>query len=179
MEIIMMLLSIATLLAALYIPRKIMVDQTFSSLVTQYRSPEMGFAILSIFDFYEKDCGSSPNLIEEKYIARYNREIRNPMLLGENIDPEKTLHFQKRMIAYFYWELANLYFNSKFPVLSEKQLYQMVEKNERNLISLVLQMSEAAGKCFIHPDNIAAPADDDVAMDQLIKRLYDKTEGKG
>jgi hypothetical protein len=98
------------------------------------------------------------------------------MLLGKKIDPEKTLHFQRRTMAYFYWELANLYFNSKFPGLSEKQLYQMIEKNERNLISLVLQMSGAAEKCFIQPESIAAPADDDVAMDQLIKSLYDETE---
>jgi hypothetical protein len=174
----MMLLSVAALLAALYIPRKIMVDQTFSSLVTQYRSPEMGFAILSIFDFYKKNCESSPNLIEKKYMARYNREIRNPMKLGKKIDPEKTLHFQRRTIAYFYWELANLYFNSKLPGLSKKQLYQMIEKNERSLISLVLQTSGAVEKCFIHPDNIAVPADDDVVvMNQLIKRLYDETEG--
>jgi hypothetical protein len=173
----MMLLSVATLLATLFIPRKIMVDQTFSSLVTQYRSPEMGFAILSIFDFYKNACKNTSDLIEEKYTEKYNSEIREPMKHGKNIDPEKTLHFQRRMIAYFYWDLANLYFNSILPRLSKKQLYQMVGKNELNLLSLLLQMSGAAEKCFIYPENISLPTCNDVAMDQLIKRLYDETEG--
>jgi hypothetical protein len=69
----MMLLSIGTLLVALYIPRKIMVDQTFSSLVMQYRSPEMGLAILSISNFYVNECKNTPDLIEEVYI--YNTDF--------------------------------------------------------------------------------------------------------
>jgi len=52
----------------------------------------------------------------------------------------------------------------------------MIEENERNLISLVLQMSEANESRFVNCDNIAEPPDDDVQMNQLIKRLYDSTE---
>jgi len=56
------LLSLATLLAALYIPRKIMLDQLYADFVSQYRSPVVGVAILSIFDFYAHDCENNSSL---------------------------------------------------------------------------------------------------------------------
>lgn len=171
----MLSIAILTLLAALYIPRKIRIDQEFSALAQQYRSPEMGFAILSIFDFYVHKCNSNPDKIKEEYKKIYEEEIGTP-IRTKNIDPAKTLQFQRRLVAYFYWDMAKLYLDSRFPRLAKKQVKQFVETNERNLISLVLQMSEANAERFVKYDNVDTPPDDDVAMNQLIKRLYEKTE---
>jgi len=156
-----------------------MVDQQFASLIAQYRSTEMGFAVFCILHFYEYDCLNNPDMIREKYIERFNREIKNPMLEGSlNIEPSKTLQLQRRLVAQFYWDLAKLYFENRFPSLSKKKLNQMVDANERQLISIVLQMSEANAECFIKCENVIDPPDDEVPMNILLKRLYDKT-GEG
>lgn len=169
-------ISFATLIAAFYIPRKIMVDQQFSSLTAQYRSTEMGFAIYCLFYFYKNDCQDNPEKIREEYIKRFNKEISDHMPNGGKIKPSKTLQFQRRLVAYFYWDLAKLYFESRFPSLGRKKLAQMIEPNERQLISLVLQMSEVNAECFEKCENIIDPPDEDVPMNQFLKRLYDKTE---
>jgi len=167
---------IVAILAGLYIPRRIMIDQLYADLVSKYRESEMGGAILSVFHFYSSDCENNPNLITEKYIERYKKEIGNPMKLCKDIDFSKTLQFQRRLIAYFYWDLAKLRFNYKIIRLSKRQLGHMIQVNERNLISLVLQMAEANAMCFEKCDNIAEPPDDDVKMNRFIKKLYDETE---
>ena len=168
--------ALIALVLAWYIPRKITLDQGYIELTSQYRSPEMGFAILSIFDFYANQCGGNPSMIAEEYIKTYKKEIGIPMKEKESIDPAKTLQFQRRLVAYFYWDLARLYFESSFPRLSSKRLKQFVEPNERNLISIVLQMSEANKQCFPQCEHIPEPPDGEASMDKLIKQLYDKTE---
>jgi hypothetical protein len=179
-DFVILVIAFVTLLATIYIPRRIRVDQEFSALTEQYRSPEMGFAILSIFDFYQHDCQCNHELIKEKYIDRYKNEIGDELrkLLHERklSNPAHTLHFQRRLVAYFYWDMAKLYVDSLFPRLTRKQIKQFIEPNERNLISLVLQMGEANKECFAQYENVIEPPDDDVQMNQLIKRLYDKAE---
>ena len=170
------IISFSTLIATIYIPRKIRIDQQFASLTEQYRSTEMGFAIFSIFNFYEKDCQNNPENIKKKYKERFNREIETPMQEKEKNDPLNTLQFQRRLVAHFYWDLSKLYFESRLPRLSKKQLFQMVETNERQLISLILQMSEANAECFTKCENNIDPPDDEVPMNHLLKRLYDKTD---
>ena len=170
-----LLIPFFALLAAIYIPKKILFNQQFASLTEQYRSTEMGFAIHSLFSFYVNDCGNNPDNIYKKYIERFNREIKEPLAKYEKIDPSKILHFQRRLVAYFYWDLSRLYFESR-PGLKKKQLAQMVEAKERKLISLVLQMSEANAACFASAENISEPPDDDVPMNNLLHRLYQKSE---
>jgi hypothetical protein len=176
LSLLTLITAILTLIMAIYIPRKIKVDQQFASLAEQYRSTEIGYAIFCIFNFYVKDCWNNPDNIREKYKERFTREITNPMANREKVDPSNTLQFQRRLVAYFYWDLAKLYFESRFPRLPGKKLYQMVEKNERQLISLILQMSEANAECFAKYENIVEPPDDEAPMNNLLKRLYDKTE---
>lgn len=171
------IISFITLIMAIRIPRKIMLDQQFASLTEQYRSTEMGFAIHSLFHFYEKDCENNPDNIKERYKDRFHAEVRTPLESNDkNIDPVKTLHFQRRLIAYFYWDLARLYFESRFPKLTKKQLLKMVGENERQLISLVLHMSEANKECFAKYDNLIEPKDDEVPMNIDLKCLYEETD---
>jgi len=169
-----LIVAIITLIVAIYIPRKIKIDQQFSSLIEQYRSPEIGYAIHSIFHFFVIDCEQNPDNIKKKYVERFNEEIGFPM--KDKIDPAKTLHFQRRLISYFYWDLAKLIFESRFPCLKKKQYSQMVEKNELNLINLILHMSEANIECFVKYKNIPELQDNEVSMNKLLKRLLNKTK---
>jgi len=55
-QLFTLLVSIITLFVAIYIPRKVLINQIYADLFREYRSPEMGAAIFSIFYFYVKDC---------------------------------------------------------------------------------------------------------------------------
>jgi hypothetical protein len=176
-SLIAIIVSSITLIVAIFIPRRILLNQQFASLTEQYRSTEMGYAIFSIFNFYEKDCRNNPDNIREEYIKRFRREIKIPKIKKKDINPSNTLQFQRRLVAHFYWDLARLYFESRFPRLERKKLYQMVGLNERRLINLVLQMSEANVECFAKYENTDETPNDDVPMNQFLKRLYDETKG--
>ena len=170
--------AIAAVVLALYIPRRILINQLYADLVSAYRSPQMGYAVLSLFAFYN-ECQGNPELIKEKYGERYNAEIKSGLGTPRRerpFAPDETLHFQRRLVAHFYWDLARLHLDKKFPRLSKKQIRQFIGENERNVMSIVLHMSEANEACFVKLDTVAGPPDDDVAMNQLIKKLYEKTE---
>ena len=172
------IISLATLIAALWIPKRIMLNQRFATLVEQYRTTEMGFAIYSLFHFFEYDCGGDPERIYEEYKKRLESEIKNWMNGKGQIDPSKTLQFQRRLVAYFYWDLSKLAFEHRFPSkLETRMLKRMVEGNERRLISLVLLMSEASAECFADSSNVGEPPDDyEAPMNRRLKQLYDKAE---
>jgi hypothetical protein len=164
---------------AVCIPRRILVNQLYADLVSEYRSPQMGFAVLSLFAFYHYDCEEKQALIKAKYRERYDAEIArgtDTFAPRRGVAPEATLHFQRRLVAHFYWDLARLYLNTPFQRLSKKQIRQFITPNERKLMSIVLRMSDAAAACFVPCDTVDEPPDDDAAMNQLIKQLYEKSE---
>ncbi|MDR2588781.1 MAG: hypothetical protein LBC67_05075 [Spirochaetales bacterium] len=164
---------------AVYIPRRILINQLYADMVSQYRSPQMGYAVFSLFAFYHYDCRGQQALIKEKYIERYKAEIYNELHKPQReriCAPEAALHFQRRLVAYFYWDLAKLCLEARFPGLSKKHVRQFITPSERNVMSLVLHTSEAAAACFLPCDTLADPPEDEAAMNQLIQQLYEKTE---
>jgi hypothetical protein len=97
-----------------------MVNQLYAGLFQEYRSPEMGAAILSIFRFYCKDCGNSTANIAEEYKNKYEEQIENPLKNKQTVDYANTLHFQRRLVSQFYWNMAELRYKRHFPRLSTK-----------------------------------------------------------
>ena len=170
--------AIAAVVLAIHIPHRILINQLYADLVSAYRSPQMGYAVLSLFAFYD-ECQGNPELIKERYRSRYDAEIKSGLAALRRERPvalDETLHFQRRLVAHFYWDLARLHLDGSFPRLPKKQIRQFIGANERNVMSIVLQMSEANEACFVKLDTVSEPPDDDVAMNQLIKQLYEKTE---
>ena len=64
-----------TLFATFYIPKKIMNNQIYADLISEYRSAAIGQAVLSVTYFYTHDCNSDITKIEEKYTERYKKEV--------------------------------------------------------------------------------------------------------
>ena len=170
--------ALTAVVLAIRIPRRILINQLYADLVAAYRSPQMGYAVLSLFAFYD-ECRGNPEVIKQKYRERYDAEIKSGLNSARKEGPaalDETLHFQRRLVAYFYWDLARLHLDVPVPRLSKKQIQQFIGANERNVMSIVLQMSEANEACFVKPGTVHEPPDDDAAMHQLIKQLYEKTE---
>jgi hypothetical protein len=177
-------IAVATLIVALIgvivayrIPRKIMVNQVYSLFLDAYRSPEMGGAILSLMHFFTYDCHNNIGQIEAAYISRYKVEIKTHLDNHESIDFSRTLHFRRRLVAYWYWQLAKLRYDYGIAGLSKKQLQKDFTENETHLLSLIYHMGPAAKKCFEDISRISAPDDErEGVMDTQLYRLYEESE---
>jgi hypothetical protein len=115
------------------------VNQIFADLLREYRSSEMGAATLSVFRFYKDNS----NDIDGKYKEIYDEQIKNKLKGKEHIDYSQTLHFQRRLIAQFYSNLAYLRYTMRFPRLSTKQLRYWFTPNEVKLLGIILPKDKA------------------------------------
>ena len=64
-----------TLFATFYIPEKMMNNQLYAGLITEYREPEIGEAVIAVIDFYTTDCKSDVEMIEKKYVELINKMV--------------------------------------------------------------------------------------------------------
>jgi hypothetical protein len=167
-SLVVSVLSLVTALITLYvawrIPHQIMINQRYAELLTEYRSIEMGDAVLSIFDFFVNDCGKQTDqkVIDAKYVMRYNNEIKVPKkqyrknkYKWECYDPHKTLHFKRRLVDHFFWLLADLRFNPKYPIKIPKQrLRKDFSRNEWRLLNIIQRMNTASEETRIDASSI-------------------------
>jgi len=169
--------SFAALIAAIFIPRRVMVNQIYANLIADYRTPEMGEAILALFHFYKKDCKCKVSKIEAKYRKRYKKEVKPFLKKVPKVDTSNALHFQRRMVTQFYFNMAVLRFKHCFLTrLSLNKMKTWFTMNDLKLLSLILHMAEPAKKVFIEVDSLSEPPNDDVPMNNLIRRLYDEVK---
>jgi hypothetical protein len=181
--IIPTIFSMTALILAFLFPHKIMVNQIYANLVADYRSPEMGAAILAIFNFYKKDCKLNVSKIKKKYIKRYKKEVK-PLLKKvkkhqklqkpQKANFSNTLHFQRRMVEQFYKDMAALYFkHCCFTRLSKNKMKDWLTKNEVKLLNLIFRMQAPARKVFIEVDNLPDLPENNEPNENLIRKLYD------
>jgi hypothetical protein len=170
-------LSFIAVILAVSIPFRIMVNQLYSDLVRDYRSTEMGAAVLAVFHFFVYDCKNDVSNIHGEYIKKYNEQIRNHPF--EKIDFSRTLHFQRRLLSQFYTDMAELYWGHKFFDLSKRKLKNWFTPSEVKLLGILLYMVNPAKEVFVQADDITEPPDDDTPMNRLLKRLYDTVEDMG
>jgi len=176
LSIIQTLITLAALFAAIFIPRQIMINQIYADLIAAYRTPEMGAAIHSLFHFYKNECQGNVANIKAKYLERYEKEINIPLQIGLTVNFSNALHFQRRMVAQFYFNMAVLRYQYRFSRLPVKVLKTWFTGNEVQLLSIILHMAEPANECFIKAGIVPEPPEDDVPMNKLICKLYEETE---
>ena len=167
------LLSLANLgvaiLAALYIPKKMMNNQIYADLISEYRSPAIGQAIISVIAFYTNDCNSDIEMIEKKYFERYETDKQNGKY-------ENSLHFQRRLLSQYYYQLAALrYQGGWFIRLSKKKVREDFTAREAKLLSLLSYMNKAAENIFTDYDIAGMPYADD-KQSTLLEKLYDEAQ---
>jgi hypothetical protein len=180
LDVGVVILTCIGLVLACLIPRKIMVNQLYADLVNSSRSPEIGGAMLRIFYFYTHDCQRNVYLIKEKYRERYDEEIDSKLQNREAVDFSGTLHFQRRLLAQYFWYLALLRYKYKPSVrISKKQLGWLITENERHLIKILLHMVPAAKEVFEDASDVPEPTElpeDEMEMNRLLYKLYEETE---
>ena len=164
------------LLAAIYIPRRVMISQIYEGLIADYRSSEMGGAILAIFRFYNKDCERNVSKIAAAYKEKYNDQIEKKFQKGkeQEIDFSKTLHFQRRLVAQFYYHMALLRYDHRFIRLPTRYMKIWFTSSEVKLLGIILHMVEPARKVFEDAGEVPPPYEDEVPMNKLIYKLYEE-----
>jgi hypothetical protein len=173
-----LVVAIVALFVALYIPRKVMVNQLYANLETEYRSPEMGAAILALLHFFVKECNGDIKTINDKYHEKYKKQIKKHLKKG-NKSFSNTLHFQRRRVAQFYYSLARLRFDYGRCGLSNVDLKMWFTQNETKLLSVLLHLAKPASSVFIKTEIIPPPPqeqDEEVHMNKMLYKLYKETK---
>jgi hypothetical protein len=181
--------AIAAIIAcflAYCIPKRIMGNQLFADLVAEYRKPEMGGAILSLFYFYD-ECKRNKKDINCEYKKIYERQIKSKLPVITNlcaIDNETTtdmkinfadtLHFQRRLAAQFYTDMADLYAEHSCYCSLIKKINNWFTPKELQLLKIILLLSKPSGDVFINVDVSEELPDIDVQMYKSIRNLYFK-----
>lgn len=196
------LLSLANLgvagFATFYIPEKMMNNQLYAGLITEYREPEIGEAVIAVIDFYTNDCNSDITRIEDEYLKRYEKEvapldkekrINHYIQESEAVDINRqdtkcnnkefknTLHFQRRLLSQYYYQLAALrYEGCRLTRLSQEKVREDFTAREAKLLRLLIEMNKAAEKKFIEYDVGDIPYILENKQNVLLEKLYDEAQ---
>ena len=101
-DVIQTVLTIISILVAIWIPNKIKWEQEYSSLLDFYRSLDYAIAFQGVIQFFFNDCGRDMSRVKTEYKRRFIEEVESK---PGDIDKENCLHFQRRVLAQFFWQL--------------------------------------------------------------------------
>lgn len=101
-ELITILLSVTTLFCTIIVPTRIMKFQRYTSLSSTYMSMEFAHALQCVITFFHHDCECDVEKIAEKYKERFNDDFSGDW---RDIEINKTLHYQRRLLNDYFLEL--------------------------------------------------------------------------
>ena len=175
-----LIIAAATLILAWIIPKKIMVNQIFAGLVAEYRKPEMGGAIFALFHFY-KYCTDNGLNINDEYIKLHDAQIKKSYDVlykkkhcnaGFPVDFSSTLHFQRRLVAQFYADIAYLRQACFLVRLSKGKLKNWFTQDDLKLLEIILYLHHPAKNVFVNLERVCKPQKIKVPMYESIYKLY-------
>lgn len=134
---ITLIVAILTLIATIYIPEKIKWEQLYASLLEEERSFDFGIALQGIIEFFVIECKNDVNNIKPLYRKHFEEEITNKK---GKIDKENCLHFQRRLLGQFYWQLNHC---AKSFCIGKKRIEREFTNSDAKLIKILLYINEA------------------------------------
>ena len=160
------ILPFVTLYFAIRIPIKLSWEQQYSSLLDEYRSFDYAIALQGVIQFFVKECGNDVDLIKEKYKERFFKEVETS---PGNINKENCLHFQRRLLAQFFWQLNEC---SKPLRIGKRRIRNDFTKSEAKLIKILIYMGYAIDEDpFLYKD---------ISSSALVKKpSHQKGQNKG
>ena len=168
---ISVVLAIVACVFAYRIPKKIMWEQSYSTLIADYRSYDFAIAVQGIVEFFVVDCKSKAENIKSEYERRFVRDVYG-LNLKEDLNsefrvdkltqnwnlelnqksPELCLHYQRRLLAQFFYQL-DLCARSHF--ISKKRICRDFTKGETNLVQLLFLMNRAVDESDVLKKDIS------------------------
>ena len=165
-DIISIGLSFVAIIIAIWIPRKIQWEQRYNQLLSEYRGHDFGTAVTDIGRFFYYTCNKDVSRIEDEYAKRYNDEIEN-----KELDNSKKLHYQRRLLAQFYWDL-DVCAHSIY--IGKRRVQKDFTSREANLLKIIYYMNNASQSPQVFydlscPDLLPPPAK---SINKQIKDIY-------
>lgn len=131
------LIPLGAIVVAIWIPEKIRWEQQYSSLLDEYRGFDYAIAYQGVVQFFCNDCGQDMSRIKTEYKRRFINEIENK---SGDIIKDNCLHFQRRLLAQFFWQLNEC---SKHHYIGKKRILQDFTNAEAKLLKILIYMGEA------------------------------------
>ena len=139
LDIIQIALSVVACVFAWFIPKRIMWEQSYSSLLSDYRSYDFGIAVQGIVEFFAIDCKSDVKNIKREYERRFREDIKE---IREK-SPELCLHYQRRLLAQFYYQLDLC---ARSPFIGKRRVRRDFTSREADIVRLLYLMGSAVNE---------------------------------
>lgn len=141
LTILQTIFSFIAVVIAIYIPEKIKWEQIYLGLMADYRSYDFASAFQGVIDFFVDKCNNDIEAIPQKYKDVVKEQNDKNSQKDESLSNDKTLHFQRRLLAQFYWEL---YECAKSPFIGKRRVRKdCFGPKEANLIKILFYMDKA------------------------------------
>lgn len=144
-DILSIVFSFLALIVAIFIPEKIKWEQTYSTLLAEYKSYDFAAAVQGVVEFFTERCNKDVTKIKTEYenlIKEYSIKLNN----GNPISNEQNLHFQRRLLTTFFWQLEQC---SKSIFIRKRRVKRDFTSNEANIAKVVYFMNQAVSKSEI------------------------------
>lgn len=148
LDIIQIALSVVACVLAWFIPKRIMWEQSYSSLLSDYRSYDFGIAVQGIVEFFAVDCNYDVKNIKKEYERRFKEDIEKI----QEKSPELCLHYQRRLLAQFYYQLDLC---ARSPFIGKRRVRRDFTSREADIVRLLYLMGSAAEESGVLFKNIS------------------------
>ena len=137
-DIISSLLTIVTIIATIYISQKVAWESFYNTLMAEYRSLEFGNAMQNIILFFKNTCNGDISRIKREYEAIYINQVLNK----KESDYNNVLHYQRRFLAQFFYDL-NKCAKTPFFYIGRRRVQRDFTKGTKDLIRIIYFMDKA------------------------------------
>lgn len=147
LSIVQIALAFVTLIVTWYIPKKIMWEQTYSSLISDYRGYDFAVAVQGVIHFFKYQCNCDVEKIKSEYEAVFQQDFINK---ENNIEPplsghceiQKNLHYQRRLLTQFYYQL-DLCARTNRLFIGRNRVQRDFTKGEADILKILFYMNQA------------------------------------
>lgn len=144
MDITQIVISVIAIIFAIWIPIRVMNYQRYTNLSATYMSFDFAHAFQSVINFFYSDCECDVDKIPEEYNKRFYSDFQK--LKAGEIHKDDVLHYQRRMLTDYFYELESCR-------ASSKTLCKMIKKDWTTAEAYVSKILICMNKAVIdNPD---------------------------
>lgn len=153
LSMIQIAVAFVTLVVTWYIPKKIMWEQTYSSLISDYRGYDFAAAVQGVIHFFKYRCDCDVEKIKSKYEAIFRQDFIDkknsiePPLSG-HCEIQKNLRYQRRLLTQFYYQL-DLCAKTNPLFIGRARVKRDFTKGEANILKILFYMNQAVDESDI------------------------------
>jgi hypothetical protein len=146
----------------------------YAGLLSEYRTTEMGKAIMILIDFFVHKYGRNVEAIIGEYIRSYREQIGDEHIAfqwNKIHNADETLHFARRRVWEYYLQLASLRYEYGMASLSAGQICRDFGGTEYNVLKITYYCGIAAKQLFLDAGDIEEPEMQEGKTTEMLYRL--------